>query len=229
MNYDIQSRYRKWQAESLFRSTSFSSLFARTMRFWAAPLYKWGVHEFWEDFQAAHSILDVGAGNGNFMWHALRHSSPKHITLVDASSSQLGAGEFNFADIRRRHRLEICVARAEQLPFGEESFDLVVSTGSINLWESPTDGLEQMWRVCQPKGSIWVFDQAPCRTLADAADALLVKRMFGLGLPGYTLGEIMSICRTSRLGSPHHVVRDHSFYGVCWRKADVDGQLDTKN
>lgn len=208
----------------MFTTDWFSRVFALTMRTMAAPLYKWPIESLHGDMAAATDVCDVGAGNGNFLWHNARNFVGKNLTLVDRSASQLAAGQRNVVDLQVRHEVTRVVAPAEKLPFEDGAFDLVVSTGSINLWESPMAGLSECGRVLRPSGALWILDQMPCATFADAWDALVTKRMFGLGLPGYTCDDIVTFASgVKSLGEALVVETDHSFYAIKWVKADVGG------
>jgi ubiquinone/menaquinone biosynthesis C-methylase UbiE len=46
------------------------------------------------------------------------------------------------------------------LPFGEASFDVVVSTLSAHNWPDPAAGLAELYRVLRPGGVAWVYDLA---------------------------------------------------------------------
>jgi len=62
---------------------------------------------------------------------------------------------------------------AEQLPFVDESFDLVVCRGSLHHFLNPRRALEEMVRVCRAGGRVAINDLvAPEAASRDALDAL---------------------------------------------------------
>jgi ubiquinone/menaquinone biosynthesis C-methylase UbiE len=50
------------------------------------------------------------------------------------------------------------VGDVASLPFGDNSFDLVVSTLSMHHWAEPTKGLAEMGRVLRPGGRALIWD-----------------------------------------------------------------------
>jgi ubiquinone/menaquinone biosynthesis C-methylase UbiE len=53
------------------------------------------------------------------------------------------------------------VGDVASLPFGDGSFDLVVSTLSMHHWAEPTKGLAEIGRVLRPGGRALVWDFRP--------------------------------------------------------------------
>ena len=51
-------------------------------------------------------------------------------------------------------------ANAAQLPFGDGSFDLVVSTLSTHHWDDVPAGLRELARVVRPEGRILIWELA---------------------------------------------------------------------
>jgi ubiquinone/menaquinone biosynthesis C-methylase UbiE len=47
---------------------------------------------------------------------------------------------------------------AQQIPFPDQSFDLVLSTLSLHHWRDPGAVLDEINRVLQPGGAFFVFD-----------------------------------------------------------------------
>lgn len=65
---------------------------------------------------------------------------------------------------------------ADALPFADNSFDIVVSTGSIHHWKDPEAGLNEIYRILSPGGYALIYDivsDTPRAVLQDA------KRQFG--------------------------------------------------
>jgi ubiquinone/menaquinone biosynthesis C-methylase UbiE len=103
--------------------------------------------------KASGKILDVACGTGqNFPFFAPN----SEITAVDLSPKML--------DVARRtankHGLNVnlAVMDAEKLEFPDESFDTVVSTLSTCTFPNPIKALQEMKRVCQPEGLIFLVE-----------------------------------------------------------------------
>jgi demethylmenaquinone methyltransferase/2-methoxy-6-polyprenyl-1,4-benzoquinol methylase len=45
---------------------------------------------------------------------------------------------------------------AERLPFADDSFDVVWSSGSIEYWPNPVDALEECRRITKPGGQVLI-------------------------------------------------------------------------
>jgi ubiquinone/menaquinone biosynthesis C-methylase UbiE len=102
------------------------------------------------------AVLDIGCGTGALL-RDLEARLPDGIDLagvdpapamLEVARAKLGAGS--------RVRLE--QAFAEQLPFPDDSFDLVVSTVSFHHWHDQPTGLGEAARVLQPGGRILLAD-----------------------------------------------------------------------
>jgi ubiquinone/menaquinone biosynthesis C-methylase UbiE len=94
--------------------------------------------------------LDVGCGTGAMLVEfAVRLPSAIQVVGVDpARGMTLRARE------RAEGRAEVIRAGAEQLPFAEASFDLVVSTLSFDHWADRSQGLREIARVLSPDGTL---------------------------------------------------------------------------
>lgn len=93
--------------------------------------------------EADMEVLDVGCGTG-FLTEGIRAVAPR-VTGLDITWDQLR---------RARAKLDVPLVRgdAESLPFRDEAFDAVLSSGSIEYWPAPVDALREMHRVLRPGG-----------------------------------------------------------------------------
>jgi ubiquinone/menaquinone biosynthesis C-methylase UbiE len=103
----------------------------------------------------AASALDVGSGPGHLSFRlAVRFAN---VTAVDPSAPMLQT----LADEARRRgaaRIATQVARAESLPFPDQSFDLVATRYSAHHWLDVPRALQEMRRVLRPGGHLLVLD-----------------------------------------------------------------------
>jgi ubiquinone/menaquinone biosynthesis C-methylase UbiE len=131
------------------------------------------------------SVLDVGTGPGHLLVEIGRRRPDVRIVGVDPSADMVGHAEHRTAEASLHERVEVRVGAAESLPFGEESFDAVVSTLSAHHWADVAAAVREQARVVRAGGSIWVFDlrRAPVREVAQrlGAEAALVVRPARLG------------------------------------------------
>lgn len=109
------------------------------------------------DVRAGSTVLDVAAGNGNVSLAAARRGC--HVTSTDYVPALLEGG-------RRRAeaegwRIDFQHADAENLPFGDGSFDCVVSTVGVMFAPNQERCAEEMLRVVKAGGKIGLANWTP--------------------------------------------------------------------
>ncbi|GAB7036681.1 MULTISPECIES: MerR family transcriptional regulator [Catenuloplanes] len=89
----------------------------------------------WEALGDARTVLNVGAGTGNY------EPTDRDVTAVEPSSVMRA---------QRRPDAAPCVAAvAEHLPFDDRSFDAAMAFSTIHHWDDPIAGLREMRRVAR--------------------------------------------------------------------------------
>jgi SAM-dependent methyltransferase len=124
----------------------------------------------------AGSILDIGTGPG-WLLVALQRSLPElDLVGVDISPAMVAAARENMKRAGYDAVIDLRIAAAEALPFPDDTFDAVVSTGSLHHWKHPLSALNEVHRVLKAGGYALVYDLV--RELpADVAEA--ARREFG--------------------------------------------------
>src|SRR3954466_3163453 len=102
-------------------------------------------------------VLDVGAGTGNASIPAAQRGA--RVTASDLTPELLDAG-------RRRAEgqgvtLEWAEADAEHLPFGDASFDVVMSAIGVMFAPHHQQAADELVRVCAPGGRIGLVSWTP--------------------------------------------------------------------
>ncbi len=109
------------------------------------------------DIRASERVLDVAAGNGNATLAAARRFA--QVTSTDYVRALLDKGERRAAaeglDVQFR------VADAEDLPFADASFDVVLSTFGAMFTPDHTRPAREMLRVVRPGGRIGLANWTP--------------------------------------------------------------------
>ena len=108
------------------------------------------------DFMSGARFLDVGCGTGNRTMKVARHYGVRKYVGVDHSRASL--------------KIAQCVAKEEEfdrfvgiesdlfdLPFPDDSFDIVLSQGVLHHTPNPLRGLQELVRVCRPGGLIALY------------------------------------------------------------------------
>jgi ubiquinone/menaquinone biosynthesis C-methylase UbiE len=125
----------------------------------------------WLDIDEEDHVLDVGCGTGFATEGLLQHT--EHIYGLDQSPHQLSRAYEKFG---KRGSVRFHMGDAERLPFQEDSFDAVWSSGSIEYWPNPVDALRECRRVTKPGGTVLIVGpDYPNRTIFQKmADAIML-------------------------------------------------------
>lgn len=109
------------------------------------------------DLHWGEQVLDVAAGNGNATLAAARRGC--RVTSTDYVPALLERG----AERARAERLEVNfqAADAEQLPFDDASFDVVLSTFGVMFTPQHAQAASELLRVCRPGGRIGLANWTP--------------------------------------------------------------------
>jgi ubiquinone/menaquinone biosynthesis C-methylase UbiE len=109
------------------------------------------------DLNWDEEVLDVAAGNGNATLAAARRGCK--VTSTDYVTTLLDRG----AERARAERLDVKfqVTDAEALPFGDASFDAVLSTFGVMFAPDQIAAASEMARVCRPGGRIGLANWTP--------------------------------------------------------------------
>ncbi|MFD2262735.1 class I SAM-dependent methyltransferase [Lacibacterium aquatile] len=109
------------------------------------------------DLRAGQRVLDVAAGNGNASLAAARRWCD--VVSTDYVPALLERGQARAkAD---GLRIDIQVADAESLPFGDASFDVVLSTFGVMFTPDQDKAAAEMMRVCKSGGQIGLANWTP--------------------------------------------------------------------
>src|SRR5207244_2469594 len=93
-------------------------------------------------------VLDVGCGTGALTAELVRRVGPAAVSAVDPSEPFVTAA-------RERHSgVGVLRATAEQLPYGDESFDAVLAQLVVHFMADPVAGLREMARVARKHGVV---------------------------------------------------------------------------
>jgi ubiquinone/menaquinone biosynthesis C-methylase UbiE len=109
------------------------------------------------DLRSGSHVLDVAAGNGNATLAAARRWCD--VTSSDYVSSLLESGKARAA--AEGHAIQFHEADAENLPFGDASFDVVLSTFGVMFAPNQEKAASELARVCKPGGRIGLANWTP--------------------------------------------------------------------
>ena len=109
------------------------------------------------DLRAGERVLDVAAGNGNATLAAARRWA--EVTSTDYVPALLEAGRVRAE--AEGLQVEFRTADVEALPFGDASFDVVLSSYGVMFTADHARAAAEMVRVCRPGGRIAMANWTP--------------------------------------------------------------------
>lgn len=109
------------------------------------------------DLRSGARVLDVAAGNGNATLAAARRWC--EVVSTDYVGSLLEAGRVRA--LAEGHVIKFQEADAENLPFPDASFDVVMSTFGVMFTPNQEQAARELARVCKPGGRIGLANWTP--------------------------------------------------------------------
>jgi ubiquinone/menaquinone biosynthesis C-methylase UbiE len=109
------------------------------------------------DLRAGQTVLDVAAGNGNATLAAARRWGDVTSTDYVPALLQQGAKRAEAEGLR----VSFLEADAENLPFPDASFDVVLSTFGVMFTPDHDRAAAELLRVCRPGGKIGMANWTP--------------------------------------------------------------------
>lgn len=104
-----------------------------------------------------HSVLDVATGTAGVAI-AIARCTDARIAGIDVSEEMLDIGRRRVAAEGMQSRIELQAARAEELPFGDATFDAVSFTYVLRYVRDPAATIGELARVLRPGGSMAGLD-----------------------------------------------------------------------
>ena len=106
--------------------------------------------------------IEIGAGTGYFSLNLMQQGAFDRLTATDISSGMLETLGATAAGLELGDRVETIRTDAEQLPFDDETFDLVLGHAVLHHIPDLGRAFSELMRVLQPGGAI-VFCGEPSR------------------------------------------------------------------
>ena len=104
------------------------------------------------------TILDLGSGTGYLSIEIARKAPGLRVCGIDLSRQMVKIAERHAKGV---DNAQFVFGNAAQLPFGDNSTDLVVSTGASHHWKTPRLVFGECHRVLKAGGEAWIYDGCP--------------------------------------------------------------------
>ena len=152
------------------------------------------------DLQPGQRVVDVGCGPGALTTELVRRVGVDHVCAIDPTAP------FTEALAERIPGLDVRVGPAEQLPWGDDSFDAAAAQLVVHFMKDPVAGLREMARVTRPGGAVaacvWDYEQggAPLATFWRAVHRLDPDATGEVGLAGAREGQLVELFDKAGIG-----------------------------
>jgi SAM-dependent methyltransferase len=146
----------------------------------------------WHALGDARSVVNVGAGTGSY--------EPPHLEVLAVEPSAVMAAQ------RPPEAAPVVLARAEELPLADDSFDAAMAIITIHHWTDAAAGIAEMRRVARDRIVVLTFDTRVTDRawLRDYAPRI---REFDRDFPSLEeLGEWMGGAEVTAVPSPNDCV-----------------------
>lgn len=129
-------------------------------------LMSFGIHRLWKRFtidcsgvRPGHHVLDLAGGTGDLTAKFSEMvGSTGQVVLADINDSMLKVGRDKLRDKGVVGNVEYVQANAEELPFDDNTFDLITIAFGLRNVTDKDKALASMYRVLKPGGRLLVLE-----------------------------------------------------------------------
>ena len=168
------------------------------------------------EWQNKISVLYVSIGTGTDLSYLPQGIDLKTIDMVGADIS-MGMLKRCKKKWQKKTNLTLVQCPAEELPFADNTFDIVFHNGAINFFNDKARAMSEMLRVAKAGSKILVADET-----ADFVESQYKKSIFSKSyFEGKTvdLHEIEQCIPPSAREKQTELFWDNRFYGITFRKS----------
>ncbi len=134
-------------------SGSFAATIAQNMDKTNEPLFDLTLQSI--NVEGDQKLLEIGFGSGRFIHKLFSHWPTLEVTGVDYASEMVNMAASINDDLLKSGRLKLEEGSSDQLPFEDETFDVVFCNMVIYFWDNPEKHLGEVWRVLKPGGKFY--------------------------------------------------------------------------
>ena len=153
---------------------------------------KWGLTD--------GKVLDVGTGTASLAIGFAEGIPGVQVVGLDLSDVILELARDNAQESEVSLRVSFQEGNVEDMPFEDDTFDLVISSNTLHLVDNPVDMFNEIHRVLKPQGRFLMSD------LRRSWLGILTEHIRA----SYTRQEVQDLLSQSRL--PNWTIRDSFFW-----------------
>lgn len=124
----------------------------------------------WAQISPQAAVLDIACGTGELERLVLAEHSTQQIVGVDISEKMLVLAK---QKCHAYANVSFYMANASNLPFANNSFDVIVSANAFHYFDDPLAALGEMKRVLKPEGTVVIMDWCRDYLICKICDILL--------------------------------------------------------
>ncbi len=171
-------------------------------------------------------LLDVGCGPGNIILKVAQRCPHLSIVGVDYSANMVRAGRRAAGELGLENQVFFNQGSADQLPFADGTFDIVLSNSVLHHLMNPSKAFEEMLRVAKPDGTVVVRDLRRPSRLAFPLHVRwhgrhysgIMKRLFEDSVrAAYTPDELAGLLLRSGMSKAHLFLYERTHMGFVYR------------
>jgi ubiquinone/menaquinone biosynthesis C-methylase UbiE len=154
-------------------------------------------------------VLDVGTGPGYLPIEMAKRAPQITVVGIDSSKALIQIAQENAEREGLSDRVRFVQCDGNTLDSADDSYDLVISTGSLHAWKHPVLVINECFRVLKAGCEAWLLD--PAQIITPETEQLMgrgLKAMDRLAswwgsftsklTPAYTVEEIEEIIRLTK-------------------------------
>ena len=108
-----------------------------------------------EPYMANARVLDVGCGTSHRVMPLAKHFGAREYVGLEQSTASIAVGRALAAEIGMNATIH--EGDLFNLPFPDDSFDIVICQGVLHHTSDPWRGFQELVRVCRPNGFVFTF------------------------------------------------------------------------
>ena len=138
-----------WPGSVIYNALSLSAIFQKHYELVAKDILS---------YSSQGALLDIGTGPAWLLLKIHKAAPQMRLTGIDSSAAMVTQARQNILAAGMSDSIEVRQGSAEQIPFTDGSFDVVVSTASMHHWKQPSACFNEVYRVLKKSGYVLIYD-----------------------------------------------------------------------